>query len=333
MGSVWLSRAVIVSLGWIGLSGLTGCVPKVDPLAGTSSSPSSSPTVNGDRLNEPSANPEKKKVLTSFTVLADMARNVAGDKLEVESLTRIGAEIHGYEPTPSDIKKAQNADLILVNGLNLERWFEQFLGNVKKEVPTVVLSKGVTPIPIAAGPYANLPNPHAWMSPQAAQIYVENIRQAFVSLDPDNAATYNQNAKAYQAKLTAIADQFKTAVASVPVNRRVLVSCEGAFSYLTKDYGLGEIYLWPINADQQSTPQQIKTVIDQVKARQVPTVFCESTVNPNGQKVVAESTGANYGGALYVDSLSMPDGPVPTYLDLLTYDIQAIAQGLNARAP
>jgi manganese transport system substrate-binding protein len=270
--------------------------------------------------------------LTTFTVLADMARNVAGDKLQVESITRVGAEIHGYEPTPSDIKKAQDADLILFNGLGLERWLERFLANVK-DVPSVTLTEGITPIAIASGAYANNPNPHAWMSPKLAQQYVENIRQAFVELDPDNAATYNANAEAYQKQLTAIANQLETNLAQVPKNQRVLVSCEGAFSYLTRDYGLREIYLWPINADQQSTPQQIRSVIDQVKAQQIPAVFCETTVNTKGQETVAQATGATFGGNLYVDSLSPPNGPVPTYLDLLTYDIQKISQGLRASQP
>jgi len=325
---------VRLGLGLVLLTGLMGCGNNADSTLTVDPNQTiqTENTENGDRLDNPDSNSGKKKVLTTFTVLADMARNVAGDKLEVESITRIGAEIHNYEPTPSDIKKAQAADLILVNGLDLERWFEQFLGNVKN-VPAVTLSEGVTPLAIAEGPYKNSPNPHAWMSPKTAQVYVENIRQAFVELDPANAETYNANAKAYQAKLTAIADQLKTALAQVPESQRVLVSCEGAFSYLAKDYGLKEVYLWPINADQQSTPQQVKAVIDQVKAQKVPTVFCESTVNPEGQKVVAQATGAKFGGNLYVDSLSKDDGPVPTYLDLLTYDIQAIAKGLQPRSP
>lgn len=315
----------LISLSLAVFVGLTGCGNNRD----ANLAPDPNQSLESDN---PSANGNKKKVLTTFTVLADMARNVAGDKLVVASITRVGAEIHSYEPTPSDLKKAQAADLILVNGLDLERWVEPFLGNVKA-VPTVTLTDGITPIPIAAGPYANSPNPHAWMSPKLALVYVDNIRQAFVELDPENADTYNANAQAYQAQLTAIADQLQAAIAQVPVSQRVLVTCEGAFSYLTQDYGLQEVYLWPINADQQSTPQQVKTVIDQVKAQNVPTVFCESTVNPEGQKVVAQATGAKYGGTLYVDSLSQADGPVPTYLDLLTHDMEAIARGLQARSP
>jgi manganese transport system substrate-binding protein len=265
-----------------------------------------------------------------------MAQRVAGDKLQVESITRIGAEIHGYEPSPSDINKAQNADLILYNGMNLERWFEDFLGNVK-EVPSVLLTQGIEPIPIAAGPYTDKPNPHAWMSPRSALIYVENIRQAFVALDPANADSYNANAVAYSEELKAIDTALASDLAKVPENERFLVTCEGAFSYLARDYGLKEIYLWPINAEQQFTPKQVQTVMEQVKANDVPTIFCESTVSDEGQKEVAKATGARFGGNLYVDSLSTPDGPVPTYLDLLEYDARVIANGLlagsNASSP
>ncbi len=269
-----------------------------------------------------------KKVLTTFTILEDMAQNVAGDKLTVDSITRVGAEIHGYEPVPSDIGKAQNADLILYNGMELERWFEQFLGSVEG-VPSAVLSEGVTPIAIAEGPYSNKPNPHAWMSPQNALQYVENIRKAFVALDPANAATYNANAAAYSEKIKAIDGELKAELATVPEAQRYLVSCEGAFSYLARDYNLKEIYIWPINAEQQSTPQQLKAVINQVRANQVPTVFCESTANNEAQKEIANATGAQFGGNLYVDSLSNETGPVPTYLELLQYDADLIIEGLK----
>ncbi len=270
---------------------------------------------------------EQKVVLTTFTILADMAQNVAGDELQVESITRIGAEIHGYEPTPSDLVKAQDADLILYNGMNLERWFEQFLGNVQ-DVPSVILTEGIEPIAIAAGPYADKPNPHAWMSPQNALIYIENIRQAFVELDPENEATYNANATAYSEQLQAIDERLQANLVQVPADQRYLVSCEGAFSYLAHDYGLQEVYLWPINAEQQSTPKQIQGVIEKVQANKIPTVFCESTVSDEGQQEVARATGAKFGGNLYVDSLSTADGPVPTFLDLLEYDVQVISEGL-----
>lgn len=315
-------RNVAIALGVIG-AGLISCTSPPDVNA-----PEPSSDVSTTDLSSGVAN-DKKKVLTTFTILADMAQQVAGDKLVVESITRIGAEIHGYEPTPSDLVKAQDADLILYNGMNLERWFEQFLGNVD-DVPSVVLTDGIEPIPIAEGPYSDKPNPHAWMSPQNALIYVENIRKAFSELDPDNAETYSANAAAYSEQLRAIDQTLQADIERVPPAQRYLVSCEGAFSYLARDYGLEEIYIWPINAEQQYTPKQMQGVIAQVEENDVPTVFCESTVSDEGQKQVARTTGARFGGNLYVDSLSTDEGPVPTFLELLEYDARTISNGLLA---
>jgi len=310
---------ILMAAGLVLSLGLTSCAG-ADPNTTLNSTPENSASIAGETEN-------KKKVLTTFTVLADIAQNIAGDKLTVESITRIGAEIHGYEPTPSDLTKAQEADLILYNGMNLERWFEQFLGNLD-DVPSVLLTEGIEPIPIAEGPYTDKPNPHAWMSPQNALIYVENIRQAFVNLDPENAATYNANAAAYSEQLKAIDQKLREAIAKVPENQRYLVTCEGAFSYLARDYGMNEIYIWPINSEQQFTPKQVAGVVDRVKDKQIPAIFCETTVSDTGQKQVAQTTGATFGGNLYVDSLSTADGPVPTFLELLEYDVQLITEGL-----
>ncbi|MCJ8144512.1 metal ABC transporter substrate-binding protein [Ancylobacter sp. A5.8] len=269
----------------------------------------------------------KFKAVTTFTVIADIARNVAGDAAIVESITKPGAEIHNYQPTPGDIRKAQGAQLILWNGLNLELWFEKFFQNLKG-VPGVVVSEGVEPMGIAEGPYTGKPNPHAWMSPEAAMIYVDNIANAFAKYDAANAATYKANAEAYKAKIRAAIDPIKAELAAIPPEKRWLVSSEGAFSYLARDFGLKELYLWPINADQQGTPKQVRKVIDAVRANNIPVVFSESTISPAPAQQVARETGAAYGGVLYVDSLTEGDGPVPTYIDLLRVTSDTIAKGL-----
>ena len=272
---------------------------------------------------------DRLKVATTFTVIADMAANVAGDAADVASITKPGAEIHGYEPTPQDIVRASDADLILWNGMNLELWFEQFLANLG-DVPSVTVSEGISPIPIASGSYEGKPNPHAWMGLENALIYVDNIEKAFSAQDPANAAVYAANAAAYKDKLRAAVEPLKAAIASVPEDKRWLVTCEGAFSYLARDLGLQELYLWPMNADQMGTPQQVRSVIDGVKENAIPVVFCESTVNTAPTEQVARETGVAYGGVLYVDSLSEPDGPVPTYLDLLRVTTETVASGLTA---
>ncbi|MGL4402065.1 MAG: metal ABC transporter substrate-binding protein [Luteolibacter sp.] len=268
----------------------------------------------------------KKKVVTSFTILADMAREVAGDAAVVESITKPGAEIHGYEPTPKDIVKAQSADLVLWNGMNLELWFEKFFANVK-DVPSAVLTEGIPPVGISEGPYTGKPNPHAWMSPANAVIYVENIRRALVKMDPQNEALYNANATAYAAKIKALDEPVRKKLAEIPETKRWLVSSEGAFSYLCENYGLRQLYLWPINADAQGTPQQVKKVIDSVREHQIPVVFSESTVSDKPIQQVARETGTRYGGVLYVDSLTDPDGPAPSYLKLLEKNADTIVKG------
>jgi manganese/iron transport system substrate-binding protein len=277
------------------------------------------------------AGPKKKpfRVVTTFTVIQDIAQRVAGTSAIVESITKPGAEIHDYQPTPLDIVKAQSADLVLWNGMNLERWFEKFFQNVQ-DVPSAVVTEGVEPMGIKEGPYTGKPNPHAWMSPANALKYVENIRKALVQHDPANAEAYNKNAAAYAAEIKAIDEPLRKRLASIPEGHRWLVSSEGAFSYLARDYGLKELYLWPINADEQGTPKQVKRVIDTVRAEQIPVVFSESTVSDKPAKQVAKETGARYGGVLYVDSLSAENGPVPSYLKLLEVTVQTIAEGFGA---
>jgi manganese/iron transport system substrate-binding protein len=277
---------------------------------------------------EPAQQGSPFKVVTTFTVIQDIAQNVAGDKAIVESITKPGAEIHDYQPTPLDIVKAQDADLVLWNGFNLERWFEKFLQNVQ-DVPSVVLTEGVEPMGISEGPYSGKPNPHAWMSPSNALIYVENIRKALVKYDPANEQTYNRNAAAYAAKIKALDEPLRKRLSAIPEGQRWLVTSEGAFSYLTRDYGMREAYLWPINADEQGTPQQVRKVIDLVRANDIPVVFSESTISDRAAKQVAKETGARYGGVLYVDSLSAANGPVPTYLDLLKVTVETIAKGFE----
>ncbi len=271
---------------------------------------------------------DRFKAITTFTVIADMAQNVAGDAAIVESITKAGAEIHGYQPTPRDIIRAQDADLVLWNGLNLELWFEQFFGNLS-DVPSATLTDGIVPMSISSGEYDGKPNPHAWMGLENALIYVDNIRDAFVEHDPDNAEIYRANAAAYKDQITATIAPLRAAIQAVPEDQRWLVTCEGAFSYLARDFGMQELYLWPINADSQGTPQQVRRVIDTIRENDIQAVFCESTVSQAPAEQVARETDAAYKGMLFVDSLTEADGPVPTYLDLLRVTSETIAAGLT----
>ncbi len=302
------SAGALAALLVVALTALVGCGSVEEPTGSSAEDP-------------------RPLVLTTFTVLADIAGVIAGDHLRVESLTKIGAEIHGYEPTPSDLRRAEGAALVLDNGLGLEAWFAQFIE--QGDTPHVTVSDGVDVLSVTGGPDGGAPNPHAWMSPVNAEIYVENIVTAFGELDPAHAGVYRANGEAYIAELVDLRTDLLARLADVPAARRVLVTCEGAFSYLARDAGLTEGYLWPVNAEQEATPRMVARVVDLVRARDVPAVFCESTVSPRTMMRVVESTAARFGGTLYVDSLSVPGGPVPTYLDLLRHDADLIAEALT----
>lgn len=276
-----------------------------------------------------SGNTQRKPVvLSTFTVISDMVKEVGGDRIEAISLTKPGTEIHGYEPTPQDLVRASKASIVFDNGLNLELWASKLYGALP-DVPHVTLSEGVDVISISEGAYKDKPNPHAWMSPKQALIYVENIRKALVQLSPADEAYFNARATAYSDTIRALDTTLEQALAKLPASQRTLVTCEGAFTYLTKDYGLQELYLWAINDESQGSPQQIARVVDEVKAKQLQTVFCESTVEPRIQQEVATASGAKLGGILYVDSLSAADGPAPTYLKLLEHTVSTIIAGLE----
>ncbi|QTQ16915.1 metal ABC transporter substrate-binding protein [Treponema parvum] len=269
-----------------------------------------------------------KRVVTTFTILQDIAQNIGGDKILVESITKPGAEIHEYEPTPLDVVKAQSADLVLRNGFGLERWFEKFMGSVKN-VPSVNLSDGIEPLGIGEGPYDGMPNPHSWMSPKNALIYVENIRKAFAELDPANAKTYDANAASYSESIKKVDAFMAEKLLEIPAEQRWLVTCEGAFSYLIRDYDMKELYLWPVNADEEGSPRQIQKVVDTIRKNKIPVAFSESTISNKPQLQVCKETGAHYGGVLYVDSLTYEDGDAPTYLKMLEYNANTIVKGFE----
>ena len=271
---------------------------------------------------------EKIRLVTTFTIIADIAKNVAGDRAIVESITKPGVEIHNYKPTPKDVLRARKADIILWNGLNLEQWFSRFFSNVDN-TPSVVISDGIKPISIFEGEYTGKPNPHAWMSTKNALVYVDNIYSALANIDPKNKQYYANNANKYSEQILKIQSKIKKKLKFIEPSKRFLVTSEGAFSYLAEDLDMQEVYLWPMNSDRQGSPQQIRKVIDTVLKNDIPVVFSESTVSDKPAKQVASETNAIYGGVLFVDSLSEKDGIVPSYLDLLEVTTDRIVNGFK----
>ena len=309
------TRALLASMLVLVAGVLSACAP-----SGTGQDAAGQPSAQ-------TATQEKPRVLATFTVLADMASAIGGEYVEVESLTKAGAEIHGYEPTPSDVRKAADADLILANGLNLEAWLEQFLQDAN--APAITVTEGITPLSIAEGEGEGYPNPHAWMSPVSAKTYADNIAAALADLDPAHADSYRANAEAYKQELSQVHQELISAISNLPQHQRLLVTCEGAFSYLAADAGLDEAYLWAVNSDGETGARRMMELSDRVAGSAVPAVFCESTVPTRTMEQIATDTGATYAGALYVDSLSDADGPVPTYLDLIRYDTRLMAEALS----
>ena len=271
---------------------------------------------------------DKIKIVTTFTIIKDIAKNITGDKAIVESITKPGVEIHNYQPTPKDIVRVKDANVILWNGLNLEQWFSRFYSHIEN-IRTVRVSKGIIPISIFDGEYTGKPNPHAWMSIKNAIIYANNILTILVEMDPKNSEFYSNNFRIYSDKLNKIRKDIRKKLEFIDRDKRFLVTSEGAFSYLAKDLNMQEIYIWPINSDRQGTPQQIRKVIDRVVKENILVIFSESTVSDKPAKQVASETNAIYGGVLYVDSLSKSNGIVPTYIDLIKITTKTIENGFK----
>jgi len=271
-------------------------------------------------------NEKKEVILASFTVLADIIKNVVKDDFIVRSITKPGVEVHGYQPTPSDLVKASRAFVFVDNGFGFELWVEKFVSNLKFR--RITISEDLNPIFISEDFYKGKPNPHAWISPKRGIIYVDIIVKALSELRPSQKELFEENGKIYKNKLSKLDEEFSLFINNLDKDKRYLVSCEGAFSYLTNDYGLEEVYLWPVNAESQITPKRMARTISIVKDKNISSVFCESTVSKESQMVVVNETGAKFGGKLFVDSLSNNDGPANSYLKMLEHNLNLIKKGI-----
>ena len=286
-----------------------------------------STVLSGCRVSNVSKDNNKKVLLTSFTILEDIVRNIAGEEFRVESITKPGMEVHGYKTTPSDLIRGSEAVLFVENGFGLELWSEKFTSNLN--VKRLSISDYLNPIFIEEDAYKGKPNPHAWISPVRGKLYVDIIVNALKDLDPANSSKFEKNGIIFKSKINKIDEDFKLFLNTIEKSKIYLVSCEGAFSYLANDYGLKEAYLWPVNAESQVTPKRMANLINLIKNNDIPSVFCESTVSSEAQLTVARESGAKFGGNFYVDSLSSKNGPAPTYIDLLNHNLRLIKKGFS----
>lgn len=284
-------------------------------------------TANSCKRNAFEKETNKEVILASFTVLADIIENVAKDEFVVKSIIKPGVEVHGYQPTPSDLIKASKAFVFIDNGFGFELWAEKFVSNL--QINRVTISNRLEPIFISEDFYKGKPNPHAWISPKRGMIYVDVIVDYLSELKPSEAESFKNNGQIYKNKIAKIDKDFSLFINNLEKNNRYLVTCEGAFSYLTNDYGLKEAYLWPVNAESQITPKRMARTISLVKNKNIPSVFCESTVSNESQMVVARATGAKFGGDLFVDSISQDNKSANTYLKMLQHNLTLIKKGLN----
>ena len=271
----------------------------------------------------------KKLLLVSFTVLEDIVKNIVGEEFNVKSITKPGMEVHGYQTTPSDLIKGSRAEVFIDNGFGFELWAEKFVSNLK--VKRITIANNLKPLFIGEDAYKGKPNPHAWISPKRGIIYVDTLSRALSELKPESKTVFKKNAEIYKNKLLEIDEDFSLFLNTLKKNQKYLVSCEGAFTYLTNDYGLKEAYLWPVNAESQITPKRMAKVISLVKTNDIPAVFCESTVSSESQLAVARETGAKFGGNFFVDSLSEKNGPASSYIDLLNHNLNLIKQAFSTK--
>jgi zinc/manganese transport system substrate-binding protein len=267
---------------------------------------------------------ERLNVVASFSILADFARNVGGDRVSVTTLVGSNSDVHVYVPAPSDAKRVADAKLLVINGLGLEGWLPRLVQSSGSKAATVIASNGVAPLR-----HGSEADPHAWQSVANAKTYVANIRDALVAADPADAQAFLANADHYLAELDALDAAVKEAVAKIPPERRKVISTHNAFGYFAAAYGIEFIAPSGVSTENEPSARDIAAIIRQIKAEKIPAVFLENLSDDRLIRRIAAETGANVGGTLYSDSLTAEKGPAPTYIDLVRHNIKALTSALG----
>jgi zinc/manganese transport system substrate-binding protein len=267
---------------------------------------------------------ERLNVVASFSILADLARNVGGDKVDVTALVGPNGDVHVYVPAPSDAKRVADAKLLVINGLGLEGWLPRLVQSSGSKAAIVTASNGVAPLS-----HGSEADPHAWQSVANAKVYVANIRDALAAVGPADAQTFRANADHYLAALDALDAEVRAAVAKIPPERRRVISTHKAFGYFAASYGIEFIAPSGVSTENEPSARDIAAIIRQIKTEKIPAVFLENISDDRLIRRIAAETGAAVGGTLYSDSLTGEKGPAPTYIDLVRHNIKALTSALG----
>ncbi len=277
---------------------------------------------------------EKLQVVTTYSILYDIVKNVGGDRVEIHSLAPVGSNPHEYDPLPVDIQKATDADVIFYNGLNLEAgnsWFEKLLettGKASEDAPVYRMSEGVEAKHLTTKGKEEEEDPHAWLDIRNGIKYAENARDGLIEVDPEHAAVYEENAKVYIKQLQELHEQAVADFNKVPEEKRFIVTSEGAFKYFSAAYNFQAGYIWEINSENQGTPEQVTKIVELIKAKKPSTLFVETSIDPRSMEMVSSETGVPIGGTLYTDSLGKPGEDGDTYIKMMKSNITVILENL-----
>lgn len=289
---------------------------------------------NNELVSEEKVDNDTMKVVSTFTIITNMAEEIGGDKVDVYNLVPTGTDPHEYDPLPDDIKAATDADVLFYNGLNLEGadsgWFAKMIDSVGQDWEnTFELTKGVEPAYITSSDGREEEvNPHAFIDPQVGLLMAENMRDAFVAIDPDNEDTYVNNASLYMEKVEEIANEYEEKMNEIPEENRILVTSERAYQYLAKSYGLKEGYIWAIDTEENGSPEQIKSLLNFIEENNPPVLFLETNVDERPMETVSNESGLEIFGELYSDEIGEKGEDIDTYVKFLQYNIDTIHEGL-----
>ncbi|WP_088105717.1 metal ABC transporter substrate-binding protein [Halalkalibacter urbisdiaboli] len=273
----------------------------------------------------PTSESKEVKVVTSFSILADLIENVAGERAEVQYVVPIGEEPHEYEPVPSDFQKVSDATVFYVNGFDLEGWLQKLVDNVG-EVEVVEVSSGITTIPIEGEDAAD---PHAWLDVKRVMVYVENIRDDLSKRDPEGKEIYEANAEAYLEALRELDNWIEEEASKIPEERKTLVISENAYKYFGESYGFETIGIWELNSHEEGTPGQISRVVELIQEKKLPAVFVETTVDQRYMETVAENAGVTIAGEVYTDAVGLDGSGAETYIKMMEHNVHTFIGGLK----